>query len=152
MAGRKAGDSNKAAAAVLECVRLREELYREDDRPRNAWGLMVALARAGNTDRAVKVLREEKDRNRLPGEYWFNAACAYSLFAESLAIGKPDDKLSADEKKKRNGSVADALAAVDKVYEVKSLRSPGLRNDPDLEYLQKLPVFREKLDAHSPAK
>ena len=152
VAGRKAGDPKKATAAMRECVRLREELYREEDNPRNAWGLMVALARSGNTDRAVKILREEQDRNRRPDHFWFNAACAYSLCAESVALGKPDDKLTADEKKKRSGFVVDALASVDKVFEVKSPKSAELRNDPDLEYLQRLPAFREKLDAHLPAK
>ena len=152
VAGRKAGDPQKAATAMRECVRLREELYREEDRPGNSWGLMVALARSGDTDRAVKVLREERDRDRRPDQFWFNAACAYSLCAESVAIGKPDDKLTADEKKKRSGFVADALAAVDKVFEVKSPKSADLRNDPDLAYLQRLPAFREKLDAHLPAK
>jgi tRNA A-37 threonylcarbamoyl transferase component Bud32 len=146
VAAAKAGDPARGTTALRECVRLREELYREEDRPVNAWGLMVALARSGRVDRAVRILRDEQQRGRTLPDFWYNAACTYSLCAAALGGGKPDDQLSADERQTREEYVTAALEAIDRLAGSKSRRVGELRTDPDLEYLQGTPAFREKLD------
>ena len=147
----KLGNRPKATAAFRDCVRLRDDLAREEDRPRYSWGLMVALARAGDAKRAVEVLRQEKARDRNPDDFWFNAACTYSLAAESVGGWQPDAALTPDQRREREGYTTEALAAVDQVIRLKSRRAAEMTADPDLEYLQTLPRFRDLIKQIPPA-
>ena len=151
VAQQKLGDRTRAIATFKECTTIRQRLYDEDDTPQHAWYLMVALARAGHHARAVKELRAEQDRQdeaaRKPQaqNFWYNAACTYSLAADAVGNWKPDDQLTAAERKLRGEYTDAGLDAIRRLIEMKSQRVSTLPTDPDLEYLQKLPAFRELL-------
>lgn len=145
----KLGERGLATATFQQCVDNRQRLYDEEESPQHAWYLMVALARAGHYVRAVKELRAEQGRQDEPERkpqaqnFWFNAACTYSLAAEAVGGWKPDDQLTAAERKQRTDYTAAGLDAVRKLIEAKSRRVRELATDPDLEYFQALPAFKE---------
>jgi serine/threonine-protein kinase len=149
VAHQKLGDRDRATAAFKECVAVRQRLYDEEDTPQHAWYLMVALARSGRHARAVKELLAEQDRQnelaRRPQahNFWFNAACTYSLAAEAVGGWKPTDQLTPADRQVRAEYTTTGLDAVRKLVEMKARQVRELMTDPDLEYFQTLPAFRE---------
>ena len=130
VAQQKLGERAAATATFKECVANRQRLYDEEDSPLNAWHLMVALARAGSHARAVKELRAEQERQDEPARkpqaqnFWFNAACTYSLAADAVGGWKPDDQLAPAERKLRDEYTDAGLDAVRKLIELKSRAGP----------------------------
>jgi serine/threonine protein kinase len=147
------GRRAEATARFKECVKLTDDLVRDNPRPKHVWAQMIALARAGYPDRAVAVTREEQSRVddpasgkfRVPPEFYFNAACAYSLAAHAVGRWSDDAKLKPDESRQRAAYLAEAWKAVEQSIRLHGSQAKDIDTDPDLAFLQSQPGFKEKL-------
>jgi len=143
----KLGNAAPSRHAYRDCLALREALWREDARPRHAWGLMGTYARLGMERRAIEVLQAEEQRTPQPVDFFYNAATVYSVLAEQAGAGKPDADLSPEDLARRAAHVEAAWAFVAKLKQAGSRRVAELGTDPDLEFLQGRPDFRDRLVA-----
>jgi tetratricopeptide (TPR) repeat protein len=152
-----------ATARFKDCVKLADDLARDNPRPRNVWAQMIALARAGYPERAAAVVREEQARVenpqtgslRAPGDFYFNAACAYALAAHAVGRWADDAKLTEDEAKQRADYLGEAWAAVEQTIRLNGSQAKAIDSDPDLAFLHKQAGFADKLKeirARFPAK
>src|SRR5262249_38050746 len=130
LTGRRA----EATARFKDCVKLADELARDNPRPRHVWAQMIALAPAGYPDRAAAVTRGEQARADdpqsghlgVPAEFYFNAACAYALAAHAVGRWADDGELSADEAKQRVAYLADAWGAVEQAVRLNGPQAKAL--------------------------
>jgi serine/threonine protein kinase len=149
LTGRRA----EAIARFKECVKLADNLARDNPRPRHVWAQMIALARAGYPDRAAAVVREEQARVddprtgylRVPAEFSFNAACAYALAAHAVGRWADDAKLSADEAKQRALYLDEAWGAIEQAVRLNGSQAKALDSDPDLAFLHAQPGSAQRL-------
>jgi hypothetical protein len=155
------GNRQKAAAALRDCVQIRQELYRtQQGNLRYAWGLMVALARAGQMVEAVKV--ESVTRQRIEaaakvspqqqaqmrpvlGEHHFQAACLWSILAEKVGDAQPDEQLTQEQKAQRRKYLNRAWQQVEQVVAVEGRVRSDLATDLDLDLLRRQPDFAGRL-------
>jgi hypothetical protein len=155
------GNDRKAADAFRDCVQRRQDLHRtQEGNLRYAWGLMVALARAGRTPEALKV--EEATQQRLEaaarasaqqrekmrpflGEHHFQAACLAAVLGEKVGNGQQDAKLTEEQKVQRRQYLDKAWRHVEQVIDWEARVRSDLATDPDLDLLHRQPDFAERL-------
>jgi serine/threonine protein kinase len=142
----KLGHKEKSRQAYRDCLYIREGLWREDTRPRHGWGLMGAYARCGMERRALEVLKAEEERMPQPIDFYFNATTVYSVLAEQVGEGQPDQKLSPEDAKRRDDHIESAWRFAEKLKQAGSRRVIELATDPDLEFLQSRPDFKKRLE------
>lgn len=147
-----AGEKEKAVRTYRKSANVWEELTKETGLPREYWGLMVALARSGDVDQALALTNEVVEKFNLHVDTPYNAACTYSICAGAIGDGQPDDKLTAEQLKKRLECLDNAWAKLAKSIELKR-KVNDIPTDPDLAYLRSRPDFAKKLtEAKQPAK
>jgi serine/threonine protein kinase len=147
-----AGEKEKAVRTYRKSANVWEELTKETGLPREHWGLMVALARCREVDQALALTNEVVEKFKQQVDTPYNAACTYSICAGAIGDGLPDDKLTAEQLKKRMECLDNAWAKLAKSIELKR-KINDIPTDPDLAYLRSRPEFAKKLaEAKLPAK
>jgi hypothetical protein len=134
-----------ASAEYQASLVIREQHFKELPTERARLTLMVNLARAGQVERAAKMVEEFRPITQMKDEFPFDAACTYAICAWVMGNWHPDADLTADQLKLRKEYVQKALADVREVLKSGSSYVGQLATDPDLEFLQGLPDFQALL-------
>jgi serine/threonine protein kinase len=144
----KLGERARAASSFKECLRLRDKLLAEDDNLVFARGVALASARIGDHAKAMAVLAREEEREpkRATPLYLFDAAATASIAAEAVGNAAPDDKLAAAQKTLREKYLAASWDYVKRLSVANPTKAREVASDPDFEYLQGRPGFKETLD------
>jgi tetratricopeptide (TPR) repeat protein len=138
-------DFGVASAHYQAALVIREQHFKDAPNERAWLTLMVTLARAGDVNRASKMVDDLRPKTQLKEEFPFDAACTYAICAWVTGNWRPDADLTPDQLKQRKEFVAKALVDVKAVLGGGSRFADQLASDPDLEFLHGLPEFKELL-------
>lgn len=138
---RRLGEEEAAKSHFAKCLAMREPMARDPETKLSLMAYLVALACADREQEAVKLADELISIPPQDAQIYFQAACGYSLAADSVARRageKPSDEDSAAIKTYLGKSLAALEAGSQRGWrDVISLET-----DPDLDAVRKAPEFK----------